>query len=103
MTLAVPAHNDPTRGSTLSRRTARVLQAVDAGVVEHEAQSWARAERLRIDITARAKLTRHALNEDLVTFERGMWQAGGDPVREELVLRYLDDQNAANRDDVRRF
>lgn len=78
-------------------RVSRTIRSTELAVSQREVQRWGDLQLLSIDLSARAKATERALDLDLRLYDRGLSLAGGDPVKQELVLRYLQDQNSANR------
>lgn len=82
-------------------RVARTVQRTEVAVTEHEVELWGELETLKIDLAARATASQLALNRDLELLERGMQRAEGNRVAQELVLRYVEDQNHDNRDRIR--
>jgi hypothetical protein len=88
--------HSPLSGAVVGR-VARSIERVEESVALSEVARWGDQEILRIDLTARARAAQVALDHDLALYDRGMAAAGGDPVKAELVLRYLEDQNRTNR------
>ena len=83
-------------------RVARAVQRTEVGVTEHEIYLWGELETLKIDLATRAKAAQLALDQDLALLEQGMQRADGNRVKQELVLRYVDDQNQDFRQLIRR-
>lgn len=86
-----------TNPSTAVARVARSIDRVEEAVVLAEVKRWGDQEILRVDLAARARASELALGHDLTLYDKGMAAADGDPVKAELVLRYLNDQNNDNR------
>jgi hypothetical protein len=75
-------------------RVARTVHSTEIAVTNHEIERWGDLQRLMIDLSARAKASERAFDLDVRLYELGLVKAGGDPVKQELMLRYLQDQNA---------
>ena len=93
------------QGTTNPGALARVTQVVsrsEEAAAVHEVQRWAQRRLLDIDLAARAEASQGALHHAVALFDRGMTEAGDDPVKQELVLRYLQDQNDDNRALIRK-
>ena len=82
-------------------RVARAVERSEVAVTEHEVELWGELETLNIDLAARSKAAELALERDLQLLDRGMERAGGSRVGQELVLRYVEDQNHDFRDRIR--
>ena len=78
-------------------RLARSLQGAELAITKHEVQRWTDLQLLTIDLSTRARAVEKALDLDCQVWDRGLALANGDPVKQELVLRYLQDQNSAFR------
>jgi hypothetical protein len=83
-------------------RVARAVRRVEVEVTEHEICRWGDQQNAETDMTTRFDLTAFALNKDLQTYDRGMVLADGDPVKQELVLRYVQDGSDFNRGCINR-
>jgi len=84
-------------------RVARAVQRTEVAVTEHEVELWGELEMLKIDLAARAKAAEMALDQDIKLLDRGMERADGSRVKQELVLRYVDDQNQDFRQLIHRI
>ncbi|HVE45134.1 MAG TPA: hypothetical protein VNA57_00100 [Acidimicrobiales bacterium] len=82
-------------------RVARTVRRTEVAVTEHEIELWGDLETIKIDLAARAKAVQLALDRDLELLERGMQRANGNRVAQELVLRYVEDQNQDFRLQIR--
>lgn len=91
----------PKGPNRLARLAVEVHQSEDA-VAVHEVRRWADLRKAQVDLQARATLIDEGLNLDLAAYDAGMEKAANDPVKEELVLRYVQDQNSANRATIKR-
>ena len=83
-------------------RVARDLRGTELAITKHQVQRWADLQMLSIDLSTRARATERALNLDFQVYDRGMALADGDRVKQELVLRYLQDQNDGFRRRINR-
>ena len=101
MSLPVPRGRS-SRDSLAIERVARSVARNEVAVTEHEIERWGDVEMLKIDLAARAKAAELALDRDLELLELGMQRANGSRVAQELVLRYLEDQNADFRRLIRK-
>lgn len=98
-----PDHLGRTSSDSMGiQRVARAVQRTEVAVTEHEIHLWGELETLKIDLAARAKAAQMALDRDLELLDRGMERADGSRVKQELVLRYVDDQNQDFRQLIRR-
>jgi len=88
-------------GSRITRRAgATVTRALALTEVEAALGDIRRTfelQRLQGDLAARHHAGSHALELDVRLYDEGMHLAAGDPVRVELVLRAVQDQNSWNR------
>ncbi|MGH9177844.1 MAG: hypothetical protein ACRD0N_04745 [Acidimicrobiales bacterium] len=83
-------------------RVARVVARTETTVTEHEIELWGDLEMLKVDLAARAKAAELALGKDMELLEQAMQRANGSRVAQELVLRYLEEQNQDFRLRIRR-
>lgn len=83
-------------------RVARAVHGTEVAVTEHEIELWGELETLKIDLAARSQAAELALDRDLELLDKGMRRADGNRVAQELVLRYVEDQNHEFRNRIRR-
>jgi len=83
-------------------RLAREVRGTELAISRHEIQRWADLQMLSVDLSVRARATERALRLDFEVYDRGMALADGDRVKQELVLRYLQDQNDGFRRRINR-
>lgn len=89
-----PVRLGRTSGESMSvERVARTVARTETAVTEHEIELWGDLEMLKVDVAARAKATEVALNRDMELLDKGMQRANGSRMAQELVLRYLEEQN----------
>lgn len=91
-----------TTESMAVERVARAVGRAEVAVTEHEIEQWGELETIKIDLAARAQAVELALDRDLELLEKGMQRANGSRVAQELVLRYVEDQNQDFRLRIRR-
>lgn len=81
---------------------ARAIDRAEEAVVLAEIAAWRDLETLRADLGAGARASWTGVELDLALYDRGMAAADGDPVKAELVLRAVEDQNRRQRDLINR-
>jgi len=89
-----PAQLGRTSSESMSvERVARAVARTETAVTEHEIELWGDLEMLKVDLAARSKAADLALDRDMELLDKGMQRANGNRVAQELVLRYLEEQN----------
>ena len=83
-------------------RVAKAIESTEEAVALREIRRWGDRQVLAVDLEARARASHQALDLDLQLYDSGMARADGDPVKAELVLRAVEDQNCDNRSLIRK-
>jgi len=81
---------------------ARMIAGKEVEVASHEVYAWAELQKLMIDLRAQGRARTTALRIEFSFYEDGLVAAAGDPVKQELLIRHLQDLDSACRADITR-